>query len=706
MHLVILIVVLVVSAVVPAQAAITRLEIARTEPAFGGAGFGGVGAYERVIGRAHGEVDPAHPGNAIIQDIALAPRNARGLVEYSTDVEILKPKDMARGNGVLLFEVVNRGNKGSLASFNAGDVGDFAATNALARPGDGFLMRRGYTLLWFGWQGDVLPGNARMTLRVPVAHQADGTPITGLVRSEIVVHAPTTTTGLSTGYFSGMTHASYPTVSADNRTPLADGFLPSLTMRAREQDARRDIPRSEWSFAACPDGGVAQPSDTHICYPAGFQPGRLYELIYRARDPLVLGLGYAAMRDLAAFFKHEPRDTTGTANPVYRAGAKAIVEGLSQSGRNIRTFLHLGFNRDEAGRVAYDGALPRIAAGLAALNIRFAHAGRGWGEQVDHLYPAYDFPFAYERVQDPITGRTQGIFDRCRATRTCPRLFHVATALELWEGRQSLGLTDPLGARDVPEPEGVRTFIMASTQHWPAAIPLATQPPFGYCQQQPNPNPQIWTLRALLIELTRWVRDDVPPPPSVAPRIADRTLLPPEDVRFPPIPANAYGGVSRPAVKFLRVTNPLHVLDFGPGFRAEDSSGIITVEPPRVGARAYRLLVPQVDADGNDVGGLRSVHVAVPIGTYTGWNLFRAGLLEDGFCPLQGSFVPFARTRAERLAIGDPRLALEERYPTRAAYVDAVRRASDDLVKRRLLLPEDAAALIADAEQHGIRNAP
>jgi hypothetical protein len=474
----------------------------------------------------------------------------------------------------------------------------------------------------------------------------------------------------------------------------------------RQQEARQPIPNTEWSFAACPGGTPPQPSDVQICYPAGFQPGRLYELIYRAKDPLVLGLGYAAMRDLAAFFKHEPRDASGTANPIYRPGAKAVIQGSSQSGRNIRTFLHLGFNQDEAGRIVYEGALPHIGGGLAALNIRFAHAGRAWGEQVDHLYPAYDFPFTYARLNDPITGRTQGILDRCRPTNTCPRIVHVATALEMWEGRQSLGLTDPLGTTDVADPESVRTYIMASTQHVAASVPLAAQPPFGNCQQQPNPNPQIWTMRALLIAFTRWVRDDEVPPTSAVPRIADRTLVPPEDVRFPNIPASTYGGVPRAAVKFLRVTNPLHVLDFGPQYRAQDSTGIITVEPPRIGSRPYRLLVPQVDADGNDLAGIRSVHLQVPIGTYTGWNLYRGGRFEDGFCSLQGSFIPFARTRAERLATGDSRPSLEERYPSREAYVEAVRRAANDLVSQRFLLADDAAALVAETEKDGVRVAP
>jgi hypothetical protein len=623
-----------------------------------------------------------------------------------TDVELLRPSDPTRGNRVLLFEAPNRGNKLALGAFHAGVPPGAAERNGLAAPGDGHLLREGYTLVWFGWQADVLPGVGRLTLSVPVARQPDGTSITGIVRAELATPQPTPTLNLSSGWFSGLNHRSYPTAGPDNRTPFADGFLPRLTVRAWEQHPRVPIPNTDWSFGACPDGGTASPSETQICYPAGFQPGRLYELTYRAKDPAVTGLGFAVIRDLGSFLRGEARDDQGTANPVFRDGQTAVLFGVSQSGRMIRTFLHLGFNRDERGRRVFDGAYPHIGGGLVSLNIRFAQPGRAWGHQVDHLYPAYDFPFAYARQHDPLSRRTQGLLDRCTATDTCPRIFHVATALELWEGRQSLGLTDPLGQHDVADPDTVRTFIMVSTQHGAAALPLATRPPFGNCQQQPNPNPQLWTMRALLAGFTAWVRDGQAPPPSAVPRIADATLVAPDQVRFPSIPANEYGGVSRPAVRLVGVHNPLHVLDFGPLYRPEDSSGISTVEPPRAGSATYGVLVPQVDGDGNDLGELRSLHLQVPVGTYTGWNLGRAGRFEDGFCSLQGSFVPFARTRTERLAIGDPRPSLEERYPTREAYVEAVRRAADGLVAQRLLLPADAAALVAEAERDGIRSAP
>jgi hypothetical protein len=693
-----------------AQARVTRIEITRTEPAFGGASFGNVGAYERLVGRASGELDPADPANAIIQDLNLAPRNARGMVEYTTDVEILKPVDMARGNRILFYEVNNRGNKLAINAFNDGVPLGVANRNALTTAGDGWLMRAGYTIIWSGWEMDVNPGMNRIEMKPIVARNRDGSAITGVVRSEMIT--PTEASSIPIGLSQQLqnyppdSYDSYPTANLDNRSAFPDGFLPTLTVRGREQDPRMPIPNSEWSFATCQAGKPPVPDDRHVCYAAGFRPGRLYELIYRAKDPTVGGIGFAATRDVGTFLRNEAKDDAGAANPVYRADNLAIIEGSSQSGRMIRSFLALGFNRDEAGKRVFDGAYPHIGGGLMPLNVRFGQPNRAWGEQTDHLYPAYDFPFTYARQTDPLTGRSQGVLDRCLATDTCPRIFHVATALEMWEGRQSLGLTDPLGQRDVPDPPNVRTFIMGSTQHGSASLPLPTRPPFGNCQQQPNPNPQTWTMRALMTALTAWVQDDVAPPESAVPRIADGTLVPPDRVMFPAIPTNQYGGVERPATSTMRTYDTLHMLDFGPLYRAEESSGIITQEPPLVRSGSYGILQIQVDADGNDAAGVNSVFTQVPIATYTGWNPFRADRFENGLCNLQGSFIPFAQTRAERLAAGDPRPSIEERYPSKDAYVEAFRKAANGLVAKRYLLPDDAQLLIGRAEKEGIRTAP
>jgi hypothetical protein len=705
----VLLLVVGVTGALPVEARITRIEITRVEsPTFDGASFGAVGQFEKLIGVAFGEVDPGRPLNAIIQDIKLAPRNDRGMVEYSTDIYIIKPVDMSRGNRMLFYNVVNRGNKGGFNTFNLNAT---QPNNEPTNAGDGFLQHLGYTLIWSGWQADVLPGGGRMTIRVPTVQGPGGTPVTGIVRQEIIVGAPTVSTAINTSRFtSAANHTTYPTASTANQTPFPDGFLPTLTVRSLPGDPRVPIPNGDWSFASCPPGGPVTTSATMLCYPAGFQPGKIYELIYQAKDPLVMGLGYAAVRDLHAFFKHERRDESGMPNPLWLEGERplAVFSGSSQSGRNMRTFIHLGFNQDEAGRIVFEGAFPHIGGGRAQFNSRFSHAGRAWGHVYDADYPAYEFPFSYRPIRDPLTGETNGILTRCLKTDTCPKIFHVATALEIWEGRQSLGLTDPLGRSDLIEPSFVRTFIMVSTQHG-SATPMAPSlgGPFGECYQQTNPNPQRETMRALWKAFTDWVKDGVAPPPSAVPRIGDGTLVLPAKVNFPFIPANNYEGISRPAVRFLGMANPLQVRSWGPLFNNQDESGIITVEPPRVVRGpgifglfgvGYTILVPQVDLDGNDLGGVRSATLQAPLGTYTGWNLGRADRWPDHLCSLQGSFIPFAKTRAERIAVGDPRPSLEERYGDHAGYVAAVRAATEALTAQRLLLPEDAARLVSEAE--------
>ncbi len=694
---------LVATAAPQAQARITRIEIAKTEPAFGGKRFGNAGAFERVTGKAHGEIDPKSPANSIIQDIQLAPRNARGMVEYTTDIDIIRPADPAKSNDVLLFNIVNRGNKGALTLFNADAAGSLAEINNGQVVGDGWLQANGYTLIFFGWQADVLPGAGRMTLKVPVARNPDGSPITGVVRSEFIVTAPAASLTLGAGWFTTGNTDSYPTAEMDNTKQLAGGFTPTLTDRRREGAPGQPIPAASWKFGAC-DG---TPDPRQICLQGGFQPGHIYELTYMAKDPTVNGIGFAVARDLATFLRGAAKDDAGTPNPVaHGKDTKTLVMGSSQSGRFIRTLLHLGFNRGEAGGTVFDGMLPHIGGGLIALNIRFSQPGRAWGTVVEHTYPAYDFPFTYARQTDPLTGRTQGLLDRCTATKTCPLIMHAATALEIWDGRQSLGFTDPLGTKDVPDPANVRTYIMASTQHSAAALPLANALPAGTCAMQPNPNPHTWTMRALLAAFRLWLQDGKEPPKSALPRIQDSTLVPADVVRFPEIPANSYGGLARPAARYLAAHNPLHVIERGPGYRPADISGIETLVPPRTLPGTYGVLVPQVDADGNDIGGIRNLFVQVPLGTYTGWNQFRTDWFPDQPCELTGSFIPFAATKAERQAAGDPRPSLEERYPNKAAYVNAIRVAADRLVAARFLLPDDGYRLITEAETNGVRKGP
>ena len=635
------------------------------------------------------------------------------MVEYSAAVYLIKPIDMSKGNGMLFYNQHNRGNKGGLSTFNLNTVGGNEPANTPQGAGDGFLQNMGYTIIWSGWQPDVLPGGGRITGVVPAATNPDGSPVTGVVRSELKLGpgatASTTTLNLSSGHFTGLTHASYEPVSLDNHTPHADGFVPTLTQRRHVNDPRVPIDNSMWSFSGCqhvlPGGWV----NCQISYPAGFQPGVLYELIYRAKNPTVLALGWAGERDLISFFKHQARDDAGNPNPLVIPGktALAVFEGSSQSGRSIRTFLHLGFNEDEQGRVVFEGAFPHIGGGRLPMNTRFSAPGRAWGYTVDHLYPAYEFPFSYLPTHDPITGQTDGILLRCLKSNTCPKIFHVATSLEVWEGRQSLGFTDPTGKRDLGQPGFMRGFIMASTQHGTAGYDPDSGPAFGDCEQQQDPNPQAETMRALWVAFTGWVKDGAQPPPSETPQVKDGTFVPPEQVRFPSIPANSYANESpagpaapaaRLAVRWQHVATPLHVLDFGPFFNGLDEAGVITKEPPSESAAQYGVLVPQVDVDGNDLAGVRSTRLQAPLATYTGWNMGRRGRFEDGLCSLSGTYVPFAQTKAERIATGDGRLSIQERYGNHDGYVAAVSAAASRLVEERFLLPADAARLISEAQ--------
>jgi hypothetical protein len=358
----------------------------------------------------------------------------------------------------------------------------------------------------------------------------------------------------------------------------------------------------------------------------------------------------------------------------------------------------------------FEGAYPHIGGGRLPMNTRFSQPGRAWGYTVDHLYPAYEFPFSYMPEHDQLTGETDGLLMRCLKTNTCPKIFHVATALEIWEGRQSLGFTDPTGKRDLALPGFVRGYIMASTQHGSAAFNAPSGPGFGDCEQQQNPNPQAETMRALWVAFTEWVKDGVRPPPSNVPQVKDGTLVTPAQVNFPSIPANSYPNVSidgtftptaRPAVRWQHVATPLHILNFGPFFNGLDESGIINIEPPLESQEQYGVLVPQVDSDGNDLAGIRSVTLQAPLATYTGWNMGAPGRFEDGLCSLSGSYIPFAQTDATREP-GDQRRSIQARYGNHAGYVAAVKAAAARLVSQRFLLPEDATRLIAQAQNGSV----
>lgn len=648
-----------------------RLRIDIREPFADGMAFGDVGSYERLAGRILFAIDPEDPANRPIVDLDQAPRNAAGLVEYTTDVYILKPLDLARGNRRLLYDVNNRGSMRAVQFFN--DAPHSNAPSTAAHAGNGFLMRRGYTLVASGWQGDILPGDGRLTIQVPVARE-NGSPITGVVRTEFIVEEA----GVSCLPLSGNDYtASYESVSLDTRSA-------TFTYREHETDPRQAIAPDAWQFARL-DGGKPVPSTWHCYLPAGFRPGWIYELVYTAMNPLVMGLGFTGVRDLLAFLLHAEADADGTPNPLKQGdiGIEKIYGwGRSQSGRFLREFVYRGFNQDIRGRRIFDGIAPHVAgSGRVILNYRFAQPGRHPRQHEDHLYASDQFPFAYSVLTDPLTGKTDGILQR---PETDPLVIHTQTASEYWQRRGSLVHTDPLGG-DLPEREGVRIFLFASAQHHadPNTGPL--QGPYCGLSNPLNTTP---LLRALLDALDAWVTRGTPPPASRVPRRADGTLVSAAEVqaRFPTIP-----GVTCP-----RAPDRLFVQEFGPDFER----GILSKEPPEEDkAKEYAVLVPQVDADGNDLPGIRTPHVEVPLATFTGWNLRLPGCAERDLASLNGSYLPFAKTAAQRQGSGDVRPSLQERYRSRAHYVRAIALAAQRLVEQRLLLEEDADRYVALAMQ-------
>ena len=676
-----------------AEAKITQIVITKTtSPAFGGASFGSVGQYEVLDGIAFGEVDPKDSLNEVITDIKLAPRNARGMVEYQSMISILKPIDMSRANRTLIYDVVNRGNK-RITDLNIGGN----ATN----PGDGFVESQGYTMAWIGWEGDITSG-VRITL--PVARNREGSEITGRVRSEYILDAPDSTQDVTAP-------PAYEAVSTSNAGA-------SLTRRVHQNDARELIPNDQWAFADCSATAFpGVPSTTKVCLRGGFDTNHIYELLYTAKNPTVTGVGFAATRDFISFLRNgngartghdgrgrhddddgrhddddEEATARGPANPLGNAIKNALIYGSSQSGRWIRTFIQLGFNQDENRRLVVEGAIPHKASNRGAFNIRFAQPTRLSGTQhTEAQYAGPESPQTWGESRDRLADVTAGQLDRCRKTHSCPKITATVTDTEYWQAVMSLNTTDSEGRHDLAIPREVRIYQLSGTQHGggnPLAQPPAVMPSVpANSQLRSNSNPFLWHQRALLVALREWVVNGTEPPPSLYSSLGRKSLVRPEDVKIP----------FNPAVNFTLpgLVNPKIFLDRGRQFDVEDVSGILR-EPAVPGSR-YTVLVPQVDADGNPVDGLRNTNVQVPLGTYTGWNIRRAGFSEGDSSDLTGGFIPFFKTKAQRLAAGDPRPSLEERYPTHAAYVNAVTAAANSLVSQRLLLSVDAASIIAAA---------
>jgi hypothetical protein len=698
---------LLVASAREAAAHIVRIEIVtRESPAFGGQRFGAVGQYEKIVGRAYGEVDPRDRRNALINDIQLAPRNARGMVEYVATFTILRPLDASKGNGVLLHDMVNRGNKLLLPTFNR-SCAVLAPGTACDREGagDALLFREGYTILWSGWQGDLapIPGppgrNVLETVRVPVARNADGSPITG----PIVVRWSDLPTGTTTlpldraGFYSvnAVALGAYLPASLDTRGARLETHTSETS--SGEIRGAQPVPSDAWAWGDCTSAPFPGARDsTKICLRGGADPALLYQLVYTARDPLVLLLGFAAVRDVGSFFRYEARDASGTPNPLAGTIRSVIATGESQAGNTQRTFIHYGFNEDDSGtrgRIVWNGANPHIAARQNPVNLRFARPGGAAG-----LYdPGSDATIWWERYADTARGREPaGMLDRCRATNTCPKIFETLGSAEFWGLRASPGFVGTTATRDLPLPANVRRYYIASTTHGGGNGAFTRSPPRSraVCALPDNPAPEAEHERALLAALTAWVTRGTAPPPSRYPRLADATLTTPDDVarRFPRIP-----GAPSPAGMLV----PFLDYDFGPSFEPNDMRGRLDSVPPRV-RRVLPSLVPQIDEDGNELSGIKSPLVANPLGTYTGWNRTASGFAAGLPCGFSGGFIPFAATRAERDASGDPRPSVQERYRTHDAYVRAVRQSAQRLVRERLLLAEDAERIATAAEQSDV----
>lgn len=648
------------------SARITKITITSRGPALNGQTFGSSGAYEKIKGVATGEIDPKDRRNALITDIALAPKNAAGRVEYRTNFTIVKPVDMTKAPGILFYNVVNRGTHGG-TEFNLG-----------ADPGDGLLYRLGHVLLWSGWQGDIpltADGSDREGIDVPIARNTDGSPVTGPVWDRFT-GATGSTQALTTPQ--GRTPASLDTskaklISATSETPA--GVKSGITV----------TPASDWAFADCRKALFpGTPDPARICLKSGFNPDLLYEVTYTAKDPFVLGVGMAATRDVISFFRAAAKDDAGTANPLAATISHTICQGTSQSGRFEKEFLNLGFNEDEAGKMVCDGMNARIAGMMGGFNVRFAKPG-----DMSELYdPGADGPIWWSDYTDDRRGRPSwGILHRCEATKTCPRITETYGGPEVWYSRATFGITGTDMKKDLPLPENVRRYFHPGTTHGGGrgGFALGTQSPDPNVFAA-NPNSQRETDRALYVALVDWVVKGTLPPPSAYPNLKGGTLVADTSAAmgWPNIPN---------APKPDGVVNAMFDYDYGPAFRYNDDSGLIANVPPAI-RRAIFPLVPKVDGDGNESGGIPSLLDRVPLGTYTGWNPIPSGALKGRQRSLQGGYIPFARTKAERVASGDPRPSIEERYPSAEAYYQMALKQADLLVKQRYLLPEDATRLL------------
>jgi hypothetical protein len=650
----------------PADARIVKFTVTSKEsPTFGGYSFAGVGQSEKLVGMAYGELNPNDPKNSLIVDIALAPRNSRGMVEYSHTFYILKPIDLSKGAHRVMYEPPNRGGK-TINAMNRGvggnDPGAVTDPNALA---NSFLMPRGYTLIFSGWDASAGTSTANFNsmINLPVARNPDGSTITGPYYEYIVMGNATTQ----------QAELFYKAASLDKSKAV-------LTTRKLLNDVPQVVPASGWEYV----------DETHIrLLPAGtaFKQADIYEFSYTAKDPTVNGIGFAAIRDFMAFMRFAAADDSGNANPMAGDIQRVYTEISSQPGRMFNDFRNLGFNQAETGQKVFDGHMQWIAAADGInMNLRFSNPGRTERNRQDHLYAEGVFPFAHESLTDHITGKTAGRYDRCTVSNTCPYGMEIWSANEYWVKAASLFHTNTQGTQDLPGHPMARYYFMSSMRHG-----TGNGNAKGNCSQFDNPLDSSPVQRAMFIALDRWATSGVEPPASRLPRIADGTLA-------PPLPQSGMGFPSIPGVTYNGLKTTRYRYNYGPRF----DQGIMDLNPPTapppyqdnpLHGPIYPSFIPTTDADGNDIAGVRLPDVRVPLNTYTGWALRGPGLGENDGCEGSGQRIPFPATKAAREASGDPRLSIAERYPTFLDYYYKVTKAVNDFALEGFLLPEDAGTM-------------
>lgn len=646
---------------------VSSLEITRESSFADGQSYDQVGPYRMLEGKAYFAVDPLHPRNTAITDITLAPRDAQGKVLFSADFALLQPLDPSRGKHRILFDVVNRGRKTVFGNFNSAPR--YLDPAAPIDPGNGFLMRHGYTIVWCGWQADVPPSPGLMGLQAPEALDAAGQPLTGRILCQFQVNEPTQMILLA-----DRQHLPHPPVQIND--PNA-----SLTVRDHPNEPATPISRDRWSFVQL----ETDPEPYYISLASRFEPGRIYQLVYETRGSKVVGLGFAAVRDIVSFLKYAP---AAAGNPCAGDIEYAYIFGVSQSGRFLRQMIYLALHEDEEERMVFDGFIPHVAGGMRGeFNLRFGQPSK----DVCFIIPEL-FPFTDTEQTDPVTGQKGALLAQTESRGKIPKILFTNTSAEYHRGDAALIHTDLERMTEAPESPSVRRYHFAGTQHGSGVFPPITVRPLDGIRGQIPFNCVDYTplLRAALINLDRWVTEGIPAPPSRHPRLADGTAV--ESYTLEP------KFTRLPGVRYPKVTRAMR-LDYGP----ETHVGR-TIRLPPIEGEAYPALVSDVDEDGNEIAGIRLPDLTVPLATHTGWNLRHPDIgnptLVIGITGgLAGWSLPFPATRADREASQDPRRSIEERYSSKEEYLRLVRKAAQTLVEEGYLLAEDIEWVMEGAAQ-------